>query len=137
VVIGGANAMDGDTIMYIVWGVVLLGILISIFIAYWSRRHRAKRLQLMDLFSGYFRGDMPADQLGARARQIVSRHFMGSAQFFSLAVAAFQSAVDARLAHQPHSEERQKKLLRMLAALKNEFGLTDRYQIEGWRTGRE
>jgi hypothetical protein len=115
VVIGGANAMDGDTIMYIVWGVVLLGILISIFIAYWSRRHRAKRSQLMDLFSG----------------------FMGSAQFFSLAVAAFQSAVDARLAHQPHSEERQKKLLRMLAALKNEFGLTDRYQIEGWRTGRE
>ena len=72
--------MDGDTIMYIVWGVVLLGILISIFIAYWSRRHRAKRLQLMDLFSGYFRGDMPADQLGARARQIVSRHFMGSAR---------------------------------------------------------
>ncbi len=35
------------------------------------------------------------------------------------------------------TEERQKKLLRMLAALKNEFGLTDRYQIEGWRTGRE
>jgi hypothetical protein len=24
-----------------------------------------------------------------------------------------------------------------LAALKNEFGLTDRYQIEGWRAGRE
>ena len=33
--------MDGDTIMYIVWGVVLLGILISIFIAYWSHaKHR-------------------------------------------------------------------------------------------------
>ncbi len=129
--------MDGDTIMYIVWGVVLLGILISIFIAYWTRRVRAKRLQLLDLFNGYFRGDVPADQLGVRARQIASRHFMGSAEFFSLAVAAFQGAVDARLTHQPHSEERQKKLLRMLAALKNEFGLTDRYQIEGWRTGRE
>jgi hypothetical protein len=28
-------------------------------------------------------------------------------------------------------------LLRLLAALKTEFGLTDRYLIEGWRTGRE
>jgi hypothetical protein len=128
--------MDGDTVMYIVWGVVLLGILISIFLAYWSRRLRAKRLQLMDLFNGYFRGEVPADQLGVRARQIASRHFVGSGEFFSLAVAAFQGAVDAR-AHQPHSEELQKKLLRMFAALKNEFGLTDRYLIEGWRTGRE
>jgi hypothetical protein len=129
--------MDGDTIMYIVWGVVLLGILTSIFLAYRSRRLRARRLQLMDLFNGYFRGDVPADQLGVRARQIASRHFMGSTESFSLAVAAFQSAVDAKLADQPHSKERQKKLLRMLAALKNEFGLTDRYLIEGWRTGRE
>jgi hypothetical protein len=129
--------MDGDTITYNVWGVLLLGILISIFLAYWSRRLRAKRLQLMDLFNGYFRGEVPADQLGQRARQIASRHFVGSGEFFSLAVAAFQGAVDARLAHQPPSEELQKKLLRMLAALKNEFGLTDRYLIEGWRIGRE
>jgi hypothetical protein len=129
--------MDGDTIMYIVWGVLLFAILISIVVAYWSRRLRARRLQLMDLFNGYFRGDVPVDQLGVRARQIASRHFMGSSEFFSLAVAAFQSTVDANLAHQPHSEERQQKLLRMLAALKNEFGLTDRYLIEGWRTGRE
>jgi hypothetical protein len=129
--------MDGDTVMYIVWGVVLLGILISIFLAYWSRRLRAKRLQLMDLFNGYFRGDVPADQLGVRARQIASRHFMGSAEFYSLAIAAFQSAVEVRLAHQPHSEEGQKKLLKLLAGLKNKFGLTDRYQIEGWRAGRE
>ena len=129
--------MDGDIIMYTVWGVLLVGILISIFLLYWSRRLRAKRLLLMELFNGYFRGDVPADQLGHRARQIVSRHFMGSAEFYSLTVAAFQSAVDAKLAHQPHSEERQKKLLRMLAALKSEFGLPDRYLIEGWRTGRE
>ena len=118
--------MDGDTIMYIVWGAAPLGILIWLFLAYWSRRLRAKRLQLMDLFNGYFRGDVPADQLGQQARPIASRHFMGSAEFYSLAIAAFQSAVDAKLAHQPHSEERQQKLLRMLAALKNEFGLTDR-----------
>jgi hypothetical protein len=129
--------MDGDTVMYTVWGVLLLGSLISIFLPYWSRRLRVKRSLLIDLFNGYFRGDVPTDQLGPRVRQIARRHFIGSAEFFSLAVAAFQSAVDAKLAHQPHSEERQKKLLRMLAALKNEFGLPDRYLIEGWRTGRE
>jgi hypothetical protein len=129
--------MAGDTIMYIVWGVLLLGTLTWLFLAYWSRRLRAKRLQLMDLFNGYFRGEVPADQLGQRTRRIASRHFLGSAEFYALAVAAFQSAVDDRLARQPYSEERQQKLLRMLAALKNEFGLTDRYQIEGWRAGRE
>ena len=129
--------MNGDTILYVAWGVVLLGILLWLVVAYWSRRLSAKRLLLADLFNGYFRGDVPADQLGQRTRQIASRHFMGSAEFYSLAIAAFQGAVDATPARQPHSEERQKKLLRLLAALKNEFGLTDRYQIEGWRAGRE
>ena len=33
--------MDGDTIMYIVWGVLLLEILIWLFLAYWGRRLRA------------------------------------------------------------------------------------------------
>jgi hypothetical protein len=129
--------MDGDTIMYIVWGLFLLGILVWTLLAYRSRQLRTKRLLLMDLFTGYFRGDVPADQLGQRTRQIASSHFMGSAEFYSLAIAAFQSAVDATRAYQPHSEELQKKLLRLLAALKNEFGLTERYLIEGWRTGRE
>ena len=87
--------------------------------------------------NGYFRGDVPIDQLGPRVRQIASRHLIGSAEFYSLAIAAFQGAVDARLAYQPHSEAQQKKLLRLLAALKSEFGLSDRYLIEGWRTGRE
>jgi hypothetical protein len=131
------NLLDGDTTIYVVWGILLAGILISILLAYWSRRQRTKRLLLMDLFSNYFRGDLPADQIGQRTRQIASRRFMGSAEFYALTIAAFQGAVDARLAHQPHSEERQKKLLGLLAALKNEFGLTDRYLIEGWRTGRE
>ena len=129
--------MEDDSIIYIVWGVLLLGILISILLAYRSRRLRAKRLLLMELFNGYFRGDMPADQIGQRTRQIASRRFMGSAEFFSLTIAAFQNAVDAGLSRQPHSEERQKKLLGLLAVLKNEFGLADRYQIEGWRAGRE
>jgi len=59
--------MDGDTIMYFVWGVLLLGVLISIFLPYWSRRLRARRLQLTDLFNGYFRGDVSANQIGQRA----------------------------------------------------------------------
>jgi hypothetical protein len=129
--------MDGDTIMYIVWGLVLLGILIWFVLAYWNRRLHIKRLLLMDLFTDYFRGDVPADQLGQRTRQITSRHFMGSAEFYSLAIAAFQGAVDAMRGPQPHTEEQQKNLLRLLAALKNEFGLTDRYLTEGWRAGRE
>ncbi len=129
--------MHGDTILYTVWGILLLGILIWMLLAYRSRQLRTKRLLLMDLFTGYFRGDVPVGQLGQRTRQIASRHFMGSAEFYSLAIAAFQGAVDATRAHQPHAEELQKKLLRLLAALKNEFGLTDRYQIEGWRAGRE
>jgi hypothetical protein len=129
--------MTGDIIMYLVWAVVLLGILIWLFVAYWSRRLHTKRVLLTNLFNGYFRGDVPADQLGQRTRQIASRHFMGSGEFYSLVVAAFQHAVDAGRAHQPHPEEQHKKLLRLLAALKNEFGLTDRYLIEGWRTGRE
>jgi hypothetical protein len=129
--------MDGDTIIYIVWGVLLLGILISILVAYRSRRLRAKRLLLMELFDRYFRGDMSADQIGQRARQSVGRHFTGGAEFFALVTAAFQNAVDASLSQEPHSEARQKKLLGLLAALKNEFGLTDRYQVEGWRAGRE
>jgi hypothetical protein len=91
---------------------------------------------LMDLFNDYFRGVVPADQIRQRTRQIVSRRSMGSAEFHALAIAAFQSAVDARPSHQP-AEERQKKLLRSLATLKNVFGLTDRYLIEGWRMGRE
>jgi hypothetical protein len=129
--------MSGDTIMYLVWAVVLVGILIWFLWAYRGRRLHAKRLLLTDLFNGYFRGDVPADQLGHRTQQIASRHFMGSEEFYSLVVAAFQRAVDAGSAQQPHSEEQQKKLLRLLASLKNEFGLTDRYLIEGWRTGRE
>jgi len=31
----------------------------------------------------------------------------------------------------------ERRLLTSLADLKNEFGLPDRYRIEGWRAGRE
>ena len=51
--------------------------------------------------------------------------------------AAFQRAADAHLAHYPHTKEDESKLLRSLAALKEEFGLPDLYRTEVWRPGRE
>lgn len=129
--------MDGDAIIYAVWAVLLAGILISLGLTYRSRWLRGRRARLMELFNAYFRDDMPPNELGRHTRQIVTPHFMRSAEFYSLAISAFQGAVDAELADQSHSDERQAKLLRLLAALKNQFGLTERYQIEGWRAGRE
>jgi len=129
--------MDGDTIIGIVWGVLLVGILISIYFAYRRRRRRTKRVLIMDLLKQYFEGGMPTKQLGQRTREIASHRFTQSAEFFSLAIAAFQGAVDAKREHQPHSEEDERKLLSLLAAVKKEFGLTDLYQIEAWRPGRE
>ena len=129
--------MDSDTIISIVRGALLAGIVIFIYLAYRHRRTRAKRLMLMDLLKRYFQGGVPADQLGPRSREIASRHFLQSSEFYSLAVAAFQGAADAELVSERHSKEGERKLLGLLAALKNEFGLPDRYQIEAWRPGRE
>ncbi len=117
-------------------GVILIAIFLSLYLVYRRRRIRMKRL-MVELLKGYFDGYMPADQVGQRTREIASRHFLRSAEFYSLAIAAFQSAADATLTHQALSKEDESKLLRLLAALKREFGLTDRYQIEGWRPGRE
>ena len=63
--------------------------------------------------------------------------FHTSDEFYSLVVSAFQTAVDATFAQQPHTEQAERKLLSAMAALKREFGLTDRYQVEAWRPGRE
>lgn len=101
--------MDSDIIIYFVWGSIPRRNPRMVCLAHWRRRLRAKRLQLTDLFKGYFRGDMPADQLGQRARKITSRHFTGTSEFYSLAIAAFQSAVDAKVAHL-HSEKDERKL---------------------------
>jgi len=129
--------MDSDTIISIVQAVLLAAILLFIYLAYRHRRLRAKRVKMMDLLRRYFDGDVPAGQLGPRTRGIANRHFIQSPEFYSLAIAAFQGAADARLAPEHHSSEDERKLLGRLAALKTEFGLTDRYQIEGWRAGRE
>ena len=72
-----------------------------------------------------------------RSREIVSAHYTYSDEFYSLVVSAFQTAVDASFARQPHTAQADRKLLSAMAALKQEFGLTDRYQVEAWRPGRE
>ena len=100
------------------------------------RRLRARR-PMMELLSAYFRGEASLDQIARRAREVAPRHFTSGDEFQSLAVAAFQSAAEAKLARKPHSMKDESELLHLLAALKNEFGLPDRYQVEGWRAGRE
>jgi hypothetical protein len=56
--------------------------------------------------------------------------------FWTLVVSAFQTAVDATFTQQPHPEQAERKLLTAMAA-KREFGLTDRYLVEDWRSWRE
>lgn len=129
--------MDSDTFSGIVWGAALVAILVSICLARYRRRRSAKRALIAELLKQYFQGDTPPDQLGKRTREIAGRRFIGSAELYSLVIAAFQGSVDATLARQAHSKEDEKNSLRLLAALKKEFGLTDRYQTEEWRPGRE
>jgi len=129
--------MDSDTIVLIVAGAILAGVLLLVLIAYWRRRLRRNRLRVAERFKRYFDGDVPIDALGRHVREITSRHFRRGAEFYSLATSAFQRAVDATLAHPASSKDAERKLLGLLAALKREFGLTDRYQTEAWRPGRE
>ena len=70
---------------------------------------------MMELLKGYFQGDMPADQLGQRTREIADHHFMQSAEFYSLAVAAFQGAVDAKLEYQAHPKEDERKFVEFVS----------------------
>src|ERR1700739_1475841 len=124
-----------DTIIGL-FGAILIALFLSIYFTYRRSLIRTKRL-LTELLNRYFDGALPADQVGQRAAEIASGHFLRSTGFYSLAVAAFQSAADTKLARRAHSVEDESTLLRLFAALKREFGLTDRYQSEGWRAGRE
>ncbi len=115
---------------------------IFVWLASQRRRNRTRQL-VKGLLGEYFKSDMPPDQLGKRSRDIASRHFLLGPEFYSLAIAAYQSAFDAKFPKHARSEdanharlEDESKLLRRLAALKREFGLTDRYRFEG-RPGRE
>ena len=123
-------------------GAAVAAAVIFIWLASQRRRNRTRRL-VNGLLGEYFNSDMPPDQLGKRSRDIASRHFLLSAEFYSLAIAAYHSAFDANFTKRAGSEdsklarlEDENKLLRRLAALKTEFGLTDRYRLEE-RPGRE
>jgi hypothetical protein len=129
--------MKADIIPLIISAGLLVIALIVVLMGHLRRRRRLDRLLVIDLLRSYFKDDMPANQLGRRTREIVSEHFTYSDEFYSLVVSAFQTAVDATFAQQPHTEQAERKLLSAMAALKREFGLTDRYQLEAWRPWRE
>ena len=122
-----------DRVTAIVWGLVARGAIVA-FVIYWNRRLRTAR-RIDDLLEEYFQGRMPVGQLGQRARAIASREFFGGPTFLSLAASAFQHATDAKRAKHANSKE-EEELVRLLGDLKREFGVTDRYKLEG-RPGRE
>lgn len=129
--------MKIDTITLIISAALLASALIVLFAGHLRRRHRLARLLLMEQLKSYFNGDLPIRQLSRRTQEIVGRRFTRSDEFHSLAVAAFQSAVDATLTQRTDSKKTERSLLSAMAALKSEFGLTDLYQIESWRPWRE
>ena len=126
--------MDRVTVVIIVLAVLVVGSAAVYFL--WNRRRRAKRLT-MELLKGYFQGDIDARQFARRMRESGDYGFTGGADFYALVTGAFQRAADAQLAHHPYTVEDQNKLLRSLAALREEFGLSDLYRTEAWRPGRE
>ena len=126
--------MNRVTVAIIVLAVLAVGSAAVYFLR--SRRRRAKRLT-MELLDGYFQGDMDALQFARRMRESGDYGFTGDAEFYALVTGAFQRAADAQLTHHPHTVVDQNKLLRSLAALKEEFGLPDLYRTTAWRPGRE
>lgn len=129
--------MKIDTITLIISGVLLAGALAVLFAGHLRRRHRIERQLIKDLLGSYFKGDVPLDQLGRHTREIVGQGFTHGDEFYSLVVSAFQSAVDASRMPRMQAKQGDRKLLSAMAALKNEFGLTDLYQVEAWRPWRE
>jgi len=129
--------MKIDTITLIISGALLAGALGLLFAGHLRRRHRLERQLMEDLLKSYFKGDVPADQLGRRTREIVGQHFTRGDEFYSLVVSAFQNAVDASQTRPTHAKQGERKLLSAMAAVRNEFGLPDRYQVEAWRPWRE
>jgi hypothetical protein len=129
--------MNIETFSSIGWTAALIGAVVSIYLAGRHRRLRIERLRVLEMLKGYFQGGTPADQLGLRMREITGRGFTQSVEFHSLAVVAFQRAIDGILADPSHSPEEERKLLGLFATLKNQFGLTELFQVEAWRAGRE
>lgn len=125
--------MSGAGIVFV--ATIVVAALLCLYVVWRHRRNRTKRL-IGELLKGYFEGRMAVEHVGQRAREITSRRFLGGPEFFALTHAAFQQAADAKLA-QGYSREVEQRLLNLSAALNSEFGLPERYRIEGWRAGRE
>src|SRR5271157_752530 len=117
-----------DRVTAIVWGLVALGAIL-VFVIYRNRRLRTAR-RIDDLLEKYFQGRMPVGQLGQHARAIASRGFFGGPTFLSLAASAFQHATDVKRAKQANSKD-EEEYMRLLGNLKREFGVPDRYKLEG------
>ncbi len=122
-----------DRVTAIVWGLVALGAILA-FVIYRNRRLGTAR-RIDDLLEEYFQGRMPVGQLGQHARAIASRGFFGGPTFLSLAASAFQHAIDVKRAKHANSKE-EEELMRLFGDLKREFGVPERYKLEG-RPGRE
>jgi hypothetical protein len=125
--------MDRVTFVVIVLAVLAVG---SAIYFLRNRRRRARQLTI-ELLKGYFEADIDARKFARRMRESGDYGFTGGAEFYALVTAAFQRAAESQLAHHPHTVQDESKLLRALAALKEEFGLPDLYRIEAWRPGRE
>ena len=107
---------------------------ILIYLAYQHRRRHAANL-MRGILEDYFEEKIGVDELARNARAAVGHRFLGGNESFAGSVRAFQNAAE-RLPPN-YLQKDADKLLGLLAALRNEFGLADRYQIEGWRAGRE
>jgi len=125
--------MTGVRIFFLAF--VVAAALLSAYLVWRHRRNRAKLL-IGEILEGYFEEQVTVEQVGERARQIASRNFLGGPECFALTHSAFQQAAEAALAH-GYSREIEQRLLSLSAAVKSEFGLPERYRIEGWRAGRE
>jgi hypothetical protein len=125
--------MSGVRIVFV--AAIIVAALLCLYVVWWQRRNHTKRL-IGALLEGYFDGRISVEDVGRRAREITSRRFLGGPEILALTHAAFQRAADTTLT-QNYSLEVEQRLLSLLAALKNEFGLPERYLTEGWRAGRE
>lgn len=85
-----------------------------------SAQHAIGRQQIAEHLKWYFQSDMSAELLRKGAQEISQRHFVSSAELHSLAIMAFNDAVDAIVEHQAPSRDQENKL----ALLQKEFALT-------------
>jgi hypothetical protein len=124
--------MSGAVVVFV--AAVVVAALLCLYLVRWRRRKHTTRL-IGELLEGYFDGRTSVEQVGQRAREISSHRFLGGPEVFALTHAAFQRAADATLA-QSYSLEAEQRLLSLFAALKNEFGQTERYLARRTRVRR-